>query len=129
MTKTRGRSVQYRHDGTEAVGSFGARRISDEVRDWIASEAKRTNRTQRALMEDVLESFIKHRKGLEERYHYEVAPLNAGRPFRMYIRLDLLEEITAVIEEDGIFNGDLVLAAIKYEQGKDGQFITSGRGE
>lgn len=112
------RYVEMRGGGTDPVGSFGARRISSELRQWIAAEAARTGRTQRKVVEDAIESFIRHRKGIKGRYDYENLPKNSGGTFRMFIRLDLLYEALEVIRNDGIFNGDLVNAAIKHEIAK-----------
>ncbi len=117
MARKAERYVEMRDGGNDPVGSFGARRISQELRDWVSTEAKRTNRTQRQVMEDALESFIKHRK-VSGPYKYENLPRNSGGTFRMFIRLDLLYEALELVKEDRIFNGDLVNAAIKFERAK-----------
>lgn len=119
MKRISNRYVEARQNGTDTVGSLSARRIPKELRDWIDEEAKRTNRTQRAIMEDVLEAFVKHRKSYDGRYNYENLPRHQGKIFRMYIRLDLLEEVFEIVERDEVYNGDVVTAAIRFELQKD----------
>lgn len=120
MNKTSSRYVEVRRDGTDTVGSLSARRIPKELRCWLEEEADRTKRTQRAIMEDVLEAFIRHRNRMSDRYPYENLPRHEGKIFRMYIRLDLLNEFFDVVERDRVFNGDVVTAAIRFELSKDG---------
>lgn len=115
----RARYVEIRNNGTDPVGSLGARRISQEIRNWIASEARRSKRTQRAVIEDCLEAFIRHRERHTGRYPYENLPRDSGTTFRAFIRLDLLQNVLDIIQRDGIFNGDFVNAAIKFDMDKD----------
>jgi hypothetical protein len=116
MSKREKRYVEQR--GEDIVGSIGARRIPPDKIEWIASEAKRTGRTQRALIEDIIESFLKHRKGLKDRFSYTVLPKHTGKIFRVFLRADLLYDALEAIEEDGICNGDFINAAIDYEIAK-----------
>lgn len=118
MAKRQARLAMTLHDGTDPVGSLAARRIRPEYREWLPQEASRSGRSQRAVMEDIIESFIKYRNGLGQRYPYENLPRHSGRTFRMYIRLDLLDEVCKIVNEDEIYNGDFVNAAFQYEMNK-----------
>lgn len=105
--------------GEDIVGSIGARRIPPEKIGWIASEAKRTGRTQRAIIEDMIESFLRHRKNLPGGFSYTVLPKHTGKMLRVFLRADLLYDALEVIDRDGICNGDLINAAIDFEMAKE----------
>lgn len=114
MSSGKERYVEFRGGGSDPVGSFSARRIPQELRDWIADESSRTGRKQRYIIEDIFDTFIKHRKSHNDCFHYECLPRNNGKTFRMFIHIDLVNESLRIIERDKIFNGDFVNAAIKH---------------
>lgn len=113
--RTDNRYIEKR--GEDVVGAISARRIPTEKLEWLSSESKRVGRTQRAVFEDVIESFLKHRKASAD-FQYTAVPKHTGRMFRAFIRTDLLYDALETMDADGVSNADFINAALAHEMEK-----------
>ena len=108
------RYSENRFDGADIVSSLAARRVPHELMQWIDDEAHRRKCTKRRLIEDVISDFIHYRKNHPGRPAYENLPRHEGKIFRVFIDMGLLKEAFAIIEQDGVYNGDFVTAALRH---------------